>query len=176
MLFSSLSTLLELFEQYGDISFRDGVSHREHALQAGQRAKDNGLDSALVTASLLQNIGYLVRYAQGESETSPRETASLEALGVQTLSKIFGPQVTEPIRLQPVAKKYWLAVETDEEHPLLQSEESSLSTEFERFYRHPYFERAVLLARFHKRAATPGKAVHSFHYFLGDLKRCMRQA
>src|SRR5262245_12089222 len=77
------------------------VSQREHALQAAKFAVMEAATDALVVAALLHDVGYL--------DGSTR--ASHEEEGSGWLGRYFGPDVTEPVRLHVLAKRYLCTVD-----------------------------------------------------------------
>ena len=90
----------------------ENVSHTEHALQAALLAEEQGVPQSLVVAALVHDIGHFL-------EPWPRDIAHLgtnhrhEALGADWLARVFGPEVTEPVRLHVAAKRYLCAADHD---------------------------------------------------------------
>ncbi len=92
-----------------------GLSHlnqRAHALQAALLAEQAGCPPALITASLLHDIGHMV-HDLGEDPAARGIDDQHEALGHAYLAQHFGPAVTEPVRLHVAAKRYLCATEAD---------------------------------------------------------------
>src|SRR5262245_42089722 len=96
--------IIELFSSDASAQhFGEPVSLREHAMQTALQAKSNGASDELVVAALLHDIGYLT----GGSDTPHEEEAS------HWLSRYFGPNVTEPVRLHVAAKRYLCTVDRE---------------------------------------------------------------
>lgn len=95
-------------EQYG----QEAVSQLEHALQAAALAEAAGASSALITAALFHDIGHLTD-PEFEPALARGEDRWHEDLGADYLSRLYGPEVTEPIRLHVPAKRYLCAVDPD---------------------------------------------------------------
>jgi len=72
-----------------------------HMRQAGALAQAAGAPAALIAAALLHDVGHL------RTETDERHGDK----GAAWLSRWFGPQVTEPVRLHVAAKRYLCATE-----------------------------------------------------------------
>ena len=86
------------------------INQRAHALQAAWLAEQAGCDAALITACLLHDIGHMV-HDLGEDPAQRGIDDRHEALGEAWLSRWFGPEVTEPVRLHVAAKRYLCAAE-----------------------------------------------------------------
>lgn len=87
----------------------DQVSVRDHALQAATHAAGNGAHPALIAASLMHDIGHLMEKGTVEDGRDYRH----EDIAAGLLTGLFGPDVTEPIRLHVAAKRYLCATEPD---------------------------------------------------------------
>jgi predicted HD phosphohydrolase len=72
-----------------------------HMLQAGALAEAAGAEGPLVAAALLHDIGHL----RGEADNQHGPA------GARWLSRWFGEEVTEPVRLHVAAKRYLCAAE-----------------------------------------------------------------
>ena len=81
------------------------VTVAAHLLQVGGLARAAGAPDALVAASLLHDVGHLV-----EKEQSV-ETERHDDAGAGWLATWFGEEVTEPVRLHVLAKRYLCTVE-----------------------------------------------------------------
>src|SRR5581483_1392329 len=88
------------------------VSQLQHALQAALLAEQSGSDAALITAALLHDVGHMV-HGLGEDPAADGVDDRHEALGHAYLSRHFGPEVTEPVRLHVAAKRYLCGTEPD---------------------------------------------------------------
>jgi len=97
--------ILNLFETRGARDYvGESVSQREHALQTADLALRAGASDALIAAALLHDIGHLLG---PDEDPADRGMDGLhEEEGSRWLSDHFGPDVTEPIRLHVLAKRY----------------------------------------------------------------------
>jgi gamma-butyrobetaine dioxygenase len=91
----------------------EDVTMIQHQLQAGALAA--GCSDALVVAAVLHDIGHVIGRQEGETYavealTDDRD-AHHDASGARWLSRWFGPDVTEPVRLHVAAKRYLVATE-----------------------------------------------------------------
>jgi len=103
--------ILAVFDQpEGHAHYGEGVSEREHALQAAQLAEQAGASSALVAACLLHDIGHLL-HGLGEDIAERGVDAKHEALGAAYLARYFIDDVVGPVALHVDAKRYRVAAD-----------------------------------------------------------------
>ncbi|HWK47543.1 MAG TPA: HD domain-containing protein [Stellaceae bacterium] len=103
--------LIDLFTQRGDEAyFGEGVSQTAHALQSAELAVAEGAAAPLVVAALLHDVGHLL-HSGGEDIAERGIDARHEAIGSVFLASLFGPAVTEPVRLHVAAKRYLCATD-----------------------------------------------------------------
>lgn len=170
--------ILELFQARGDAAYLgEPVSQTEHALQAAYLAVQEGASDALVTAALLHDIGHLLG-----PEDDPAERgidAVHEDRGCAWLAPHFGPEVTEPVRLHVMAKRYLCAVNTAYRGQLSPASIRSLelqggalsSAEAEAFERNSHSAGAIRLRRWDDRAKIPKLDVPEFGNYAATLRR-----
>ena len=102
-----------LFQSRGDSEYGgEGVSQREHALQAALLAQHAGANEALVAAALLHDIGHLLHDLPDDAPEQSIDDVH-ENRAAAWLTRHFGPHVTEPVRLHVAAKRYLCAVDPD---------------------------------------------------------------
>ena len=102
----TLDTIAGLFAGYGTSFYGDeAISQTEHALQCALQAEQAGEPEAVIVASLLHDIGHLMLAASTTTDMRHQET------GADALATLFGPDVTEPVRLHVAAKRYLCAVD-----------------------------------------------------------------
>ena len=165
-------------EQY----FGEPVSQLEHALQTAHRAALNHATDALVVAALLHDIGHLL---SGEAESS-RELgvdAWHEHAGFTFLSRHFGPDVAEPVRLHVAAKRYLCAVDDRYVRQLSPASTQSLALqggpmsdeEAAAFAAEPYLLDAIVLRRWDDAAKIPGLDVPPLASYLPHIERALVQ-
>ena len=93
----TLDRLCALFQgEAMDASYGEDISIRAHMLHCAELAQADGLPQTLIAAALLHDIGW----------TMPGQH---EAAAADWLEPLFGPAVTEPIRLHVAAKRFLVA-------------------------------------------------------------------
>jgi [1-hydroxy-2-(trimethylamino)ethyl]phosphonate dioxygenase len=158
------------------------VNQLQHALQAALLAEQAGCDAALVTAALLHDIGHMV-HNLGESPAEAGIDDRHEELGRAYLAPLFGPAVTEPVRLHVPAKRYLCATESAYFATLSPDSVLSLTLqggplsadEVSRFRALPHAEAAVRLRRFDEGAKVADLPTPPVTHFLPYVRRCLRQ-
>jgi phosphonate degradation associated HDIG domain protein len=117
-----MNSLLALYEEGGDLVYSgESVSQLMHAWQCGRLAEKSGASAALQLASWLHDIGHLWVNLEGTPTLRDQDDVH-EAMGAQLLFPVFGPAVSEPIRLHVLAKRY--LVSTRETYALKLSPDS----------------------------------------------------
>lgn len=153
------------------------ISHTEHAIQAAMLAEDEGGSQSFVVAALVHDVGHFL-------EPWPRDIAELganhqhEALGSAWISRGFGPEVTEPVRLHVSAKRYLCAVDGDYLGTLTPCSLRSLelqggpmsAREIEAFEIEPFFDEALALRRIDERSRRPGLKLPPIDDYRGWLE------
>lgn len=91
----------------------EDVTMIEHQLQAAALAVAAGYDDSLVVAALLHDVGHMIGDGEGDAAEAMADDrdAHHDASGARWLSRWFGPDVTEPVRLHVAAKRYLVATE-----------------------------------------------------------------
>jgi phosphonate degradation associated HDIG domain protein len=107
---SALGEIRAAFARRGGNTYGEGVSQLEHALQCAACAERDGAAPALIAATLLHDIGHLIHDLPQDIADQGID-AQHESLGSAWLSRHFGPEVTEPVRLHVAAKRYLAATE-----------------------------------------------------------------
>jgi phosphonate degradation associated HDIG domain protein len=165
--------IFELFQTRGhDAYFGEGVSQREHALQAAWLAQNSNARPALVVAALLHDIGHLI-HGLPENIADQGVDGYHEAAGANWLSAHFGSEVTEPIRLHVDAKRYLCSTDPVYQAMLSPSSLQSLALqggplnpeEARAMEANPFFAGAVLLRRWDDAAKVPGLTVPDFEHY-----------
>jgi len=166
-------------EQYSG----EKVSQLEHALQAAWEAEKAGATPDLIVAALLHDVGHLLHNHDDDCAEQGINDHH-EELGYRYLRKMFGPSVTEPIRLHVPAKRFLCATEASYPATLspasilsLQLQGGSMSPEeVQQFRENPYCDAAVHLRRWDESAKIPGLVTPSLAHFRTYLELCCGQS
>ena len=102
---NALDEIRAAFGKRGGDTYGEGVSQLEHALQCAACAERDGAAPALIAATLLHDIGHLIHNLPQDIADQGVDTQH-ESLGSAFLSRHFGTDVTEPVRLHVAAKRY----------------------------------------------------------------------
>jgi phosphonate degradation associated HDIG domain protein len=179
----------ELVTMIGDIIEGKGhrlyglsaINQRAHALQAAWLAEQAGCDAALIAACLLHDIGHMV-HDLGEDPAKDGIDDKHEELGHAWLTRWFGPEVTEPVRLHVAAKRFLCGAEPDYFAKLSPDSVRSLAlqggpmTEAEcaEYRAIPHSEAATKLRRFDEGAKVKGLETPPVAHFLPYIAACAR--
>ena len=109
----SLAQLMALFERHGDRHYGEAVSQIDHALQCAACAVADEAPESLVAAALLHDVGHLLEADKIDEGAAPTEDFQHELVAADLLSRLFGPEVVQPISLHVAAKRYLCAVEPE---------------------------------------------------------------
>lgn len=148
--------LLLWMKEAGGTNYDASVTQFEHALQsAALAAAVPGASSALIAAAFLHDVGHLLAGEHDGDDSFLRRDVQHEHIGARWLSRVFGPEVTEPIRLHVDAKRYLCTSVAEYYARLSASSRRSFEmqggrmsdAEIERFRAQPYAEAALLLRR-----------------------------
>ena len=180
----------ELVAMIGDIIDGKGhgayglsaVNQRAHALQAAWLAEQAGCGAALIAACLLHDIGHMV-HDLGHDPAAAGIDDKHEDLGHAWLTRWFGPEVTEPVRLHVAAKRYLCAAEANYFSKLSRDSVRSLAlqggpmsvNEMTEWRANPHAEAAVTLRRFDEAAKVKDLATPSVAHFLPSVAACQRR-
>ena len=156
----------------GELYFGEAVTQREHALQCAALAERAGASPSLIVAALLHDVGHLLHDA-GESLADDAVDGLHEVVGHRWLSRFFGPDVTEPVRLHVDAKRYLCAVDAQYLRTLSPASQQSLAlqggpfrgAEISDFVDRPFAADAVRLRRWDDGAKIPGLVVPELEHY-----------
>lgn len=159
----------------GEIYGGEAVTQLEHALQCAALARLNGAGPALVTAALLHDYGHMVADDEGAAEGGI--DLMHEDVAADHLSRWFGPEVTEPIRLHVAAKRYLCAVDGSYLASLSSASVASLKVQggpfddrdIDEFRRGPYWQDAVNLRLWDDMAKVAGLHTPRLEDFRTDM-------
>jgi phosphonate degradation associated HDIG domain protein len=179
-----IEQVLRLFRERGDSGYGgEAVTQREHALQAAHFARQTGAKPTLVAAALLHDIGHLLHDLPDDAPDHGTDDRH-EELGAAWLSRWFGADVAEPVRLHVAAKRYLCAAEPAYFQHLSIPSRVSLrlqggpmsATELEQFRASPFFSAAVALRRWDEAAKVPGMLVAEIAEYVPDLQAALATA
>ena len=154
------------------------INQRQHALQSAWLAERQGCPDSLIAAALLHDIGHMV-HDLGENAAEDGVDDKHEELGNAFLASMFGPEVTEPVRLHVAAKRYLCAVEPDYFAKLSRDSVVSLNLqggpmspeEVASFEAVPQYRDAVQLRRFDEQAKVKGLETPPASHFMPYVER-----
>jgi [1-hydroxy-2-(trimethylamino)ethyl]phosphonate dioxygenase len=106
-----VDTIVTLFNERGHSEYGgEGVTQLEHALQCATLAQQSGASDALITASLLHDIGHILHDLPDNAPDLGIDDYH-ENLAARFLAQHFPPSVSEPVRLHVAAKRYMCTTE-----------------------------------------------------------------
>jgi [1-hydroxy-2-(trimethylamino)ethyl]phosphonate dioxygenase len=175
-----VAEIVALYARKGGLSYGEGVSIREHSLQAALLAEQEEAGTALAAAALLHDIGHLL-HDLPEDIADQGVDAQHESIASAWLSQHFPPAVSEPVRLHVAAKRYFCAVETGYLESLSLASLQSLALqggpmsapEAERFAREPFGPAALRLRRWDDLAKVAGLKTPDFAGYRSSLKAAL---
>jgi phosphonate degradation associated HDIG domain protein len=177
-----IDEIVTLFRERGSgLYFGEAVTEMQHALQAAHLAESSGAATSLVVASLLHDIGHLL-HELGEDVATRGIDARHEDGGAAWLTRHFGPEVVDPVRLHVAAKRYLCAVEPGYRAGLSPASEQSLMLqggpmtpdEVAAFESEPHYRAAVALRRWDDGAKVRDLPVPDIEHYRPHLSAVVR--
>ncbi len=173
---SPIERVAELFAGEGMRNYLgEEVSIAVHMLQAGALAERAGAVDALVAAALLHDVGHFEAIGHRQSVVEQLEPIDFrhQDSGADWLAQWFPAEVTEPVRLHVLAKRYLCAVEPDYLAHLSPASVHTLSlqggpltdAEARSFESMGHAQAAVSVRRWDDQAKDPGIATPTFAHF-----------
>ena len=159
------------------------VSIAEHMLQTAHAAERDGAPAEVVVAALLHDLGHLVHGLADDSADLGIDTVH-EKVGARWLSRVFGPNVAEPVRLHVAAKRY-LCAKTPEYlerlspasvHSLMLQGGPLSTAEAQAFAALPHAADAVRVRRWDDVGKVPGQVTPPFDHYRPLLEACLAVA
>src|SRR4029078_3832927 len=102
------------------------VSQLDHACQTPHFAEQSEASDALVTASLLHDLGHLLNH-QGETPTLRRIDDTHQSLALPFMPALFAAAVLDAIKLHVDAKRYLCRVDAEYHDRLSDDSKRSLA-------------------------------------------------
>lgn len=155
--------IVDLFNEKGHSLYGgEAVTQMEHALQAATYARKNNASDALITASLLHDIGHLLHALPDDAPDFGVDDLH-EELAAMFLEKHFIKEVVEPAKLHVQAKRYLCFVDADYYNTLSEPSRQSLALqggimnaeEAAEFEKYENYKEAVLLRTWDDLAKDP---------------------
>lgn len=149
------------------------VNQLQHALQSAALAEAAGEPAWFISAALLHDVGHMI-HDHGEDAADHGIDDTHEELAAHWLSRHFGPEVSEPVRLHVPAKRYLCAVDATYFGKLSEDSVKSLALqggpmsaeEVAEFRNNPHFEAAIRLRIIDDRAKDPTSVTPDFMHFV----------
>lgn len=159
------------------------VSIAEHMLQTAHAAETDGAPSELVVAALLHDVGHLVHAMAADSADLGIDTVH-EEVGARWLSRAFGPNVVEAVRLHVAAKRYLCATTPSYAKMLSPASVRSLmlqrgpfsTADAEAFAALPHAADAVRVRRWDDVGKVPDEVTPPFDHYRPLLEACLAVA
>jgi phosphonate degradation associated HDIG domain protein len=177
-----IEQIFERFDRHGGKDYGgERVRQLEHALQCAALAEGENATPALITASLLHDIGHLI-HDLGREPAARGIDDHHEVLGQEWLTRWFGADVTEPVRLHVPAKRYLTAADSGYFATLSAGSVRSIELQggpflqdaAAEFIGQPYAAEAVRLRRWDEGAKVPGKVTPDLAHFRPYLEASLR--
>lgn len=155
--------IVDLFNEKGHSLYGgEAVTQMEHALQAATFAKKHKASDALITASLLHDIGHLLHALPDDAPDHGVDDLH-EELAAIFLEKYFIKEVVEPVKLHVQAKRYLCFVDAGYYNTLSEPSRQSLALqggimnaeEAADFEKYENYKEAVLLRTWDDLAKDP---------------------
>jgi phosphonate degradation associated HDIG domain protein len=179
---SALEEIRAAFAKRGHEGYGEGVSQLEHALQCATFAERDGAAEPLVVATLLHDIGHMLHDLPEDIADQGIDTVH-ESLGSAWLSRHFGPEVSEPVRLHVAAKRYLSATEPGYYDVLSEASKLSLKLqggpmsreEQDRFAAGRFHKESVDLRRWDDEGKIVGLKTPALGHFEPMIARCLKR-
>jgi predicted HD phosphohydrolase len=177
--------IMGLFNRYGHLSYGEGCTQLEHAVQAGWFAAERGYDDELVAAAFLHDIGHIYPLQLEGASVVEMGGYGLEAhdrWGEEFLrSRGFSDRIVATVRNHVASKRYLCHAEAGYAASLSAASRETLahqggpmtSKEAAAFEQDPYFENSLRLRRLDEAAKLTDFPVTAEHmaYFARLLDR-----
>jgi phosphonate degradation associated HDIG domain protein len=174
----AFAALTELFDAEGGREYLgEDVSMAQHMLQTAQRAREARASRALVVAALVHDVGHFTGAVSGQALMAGTDNHHDE-VAASWLGAWFGHEVTEPVRLHVLAKRYLCAVDpayfeqlSDASKRTMEVQGGPMSTqEADQFSHQTYAGEAVELRRWDDQAKNPAVGPLSLEEFRDDIE------
>jgi gamma-butyrobetaine dioxygenase len=174
--------IFRVIREYGAEQYLgEQVSMTEHMLQSAYAAEQDGASPTLVAAALLHDYGHFIHDLPEDAAQHGIDTRHEEVANA-FLSRHFGPEVTEPIRMHVAAKRYLCAVDPAYLDELSPASMHSLRLQggpfgpddVAAFEASPHADDAVRLRRYDDIGKVPGLETPDLEHYRPVLLAAMR--
>lgn len=181
----NLSTVEALFERMASRGLGSyglsRITQLAHGLQSAALARARGLGDAMTIAALFHDVGHL-RTARDVHLAERGIDDRHETASAGLLARIFGPEVSEPVRLHVAAKRYLCTVEpaylerlsADSRRSLVLQGGDLSEDELAAFETEPFHRDATALRRIDEDAKIPDLDVPGLESYLAPALRLSR--
>ena len=171
--------LIVLFRELGQEPYGEHITQEEHAIQCAALAEHQDAPDSLVLAALLHDVGHLIEQADDAFGHHKHDRS-----GADYLSRFYGPEVTEPVRLHVTAKRYLCAVEPGYQEKLSPASAYTLSKQggpmneedVVSFEQNPGFRDAVRLRRWDEGGKVEGLEIKPFEAYRSLMEKLVKPA
>ncbi|MGH6718222.1 MAG: TauD/TfdA family dioxygenase [Alphaproteobacteria bacterium] len=169
----AVDRLFAILDRRGDEAYLgEPITQLQHALQTARAAELGGASPALIAAALLHDIGHFLHDLPDDCAERGIDSRH-EDVGGAYLSRLFRPEVSEPVRLHVDAKRYLAAVEPWYHGRLSDASKRSLEVqggpfapaEADGFARRPHANDAIRLRRWDEAGKDPAAAVPGLDHY-----------
>jgi phosphonate degradation associated HDIG domain protein len=177
----TVDEIAAIFDERGSRAYLgEPVSIAEHMLQTAYAAERDGARPELIAAALLHDVGHLVHELAENSADLGVDTVHEEA-GARWLSRAFGPNVVEPVRLHVAAKRYLCAttpaylemLSPASVHSLMLQGGRFSTGDADAFAALPHAADAIRVRRWDDVGKVPGEVTPPFDHFRPVLESCL---
>jgi phosphonate degradation associated HDIG domain protein len=171
-----------MFREYGSGAYLgEPVSLTEHMLQSAYAAEQDGAPPRLVAAALLHDYGHFIHDHDEDAAEHGIDTRH-EEVAYAFLSKHFGLEIAEPIRMHVAAKRYLCATDPSYLDELSPASVHSLElqggpfspAEVAAFDASPFAEDAVRLRRYDDVGKVQGLETPDLEHYRPVLEAAIR--
>jgi phosphonate degradation associated HDIG domain protein len=172
---SSFEAVEALYAERGGLTYGEGVSQLEHALQCAALAQADRAPPSLIIAALLHDVGHLL---EAEDLAQAGVDDRHEGVGARALKGLFGEAVWKPIALHVSAKRYLCFKDMHYIQTLSPASQHSLalqggplnSVQAAIFERQAYWREAIALRQFDDIGKSDDSAGRAFADFMPMMR------
>ena len=174
--------LITLFDTYASSTYDEGVTLRQHCLQAAAIASSAGSPDHLIAAALLHDIGHLLQACAWGEESYLADDWNHDVVARDWLEPRFGEAVAAPVGEHVAAKRWLCFAEPDYFARLSEASKASLraqggqfdEAEAARWHATSGAMEAIQLRRWDDEAKVPDASVAPFTAYIALLEGLAR--